>query len=210
MDELPVSPGLSPRVRVNRQVAGGSGVALLSIPACAGEPDTVLNTGIARTVYPRVCGGTKRTRHTAGSSPGLSPRVRGNPKAGVIAMPAAGLSPRVRGNLRHRRSEMPNPGSIPACAGEPRRRWETRRTRMVYPRVCGGTLERPGAQGYAKGLSPRVRGNPGHRRCHSGRIRSIPACAGEPGVRLMVAGIFTVYPRVCGGTRRWPHSRRHQ
>ena len=55
--------------------------------------------------------------------------------------------------------------------------------------------------GYpARGLSPRVRGNP---QCpHSAilSLRSIPACAGEPPSRADAAPPQSVYPRVCGGT----------
>ena len=50
------------------------------------------------------------------------------------------------------------------------------------------------------GLSPRVRGNPGHPAhslCYS---RSIPACAGEPQPWALSTRSRTVYPRVCGGT----------
>ena len=32
---------------------------------------------------------------------------------------------------------------------------------------------------------------------------SIPACAGEPKVRLVVKNLAEVYPRVCGGTYTW-------
>ena len=50
------------------------------------------------------------------------------------------------------------------------------------------------------GLSPRVRGNR-TTCCSTGlRMRSIPACAGEPPPRLMTMSALTVYPRVCGGT----------
>ena len=50
------------------------------------------------------------------------------------------------------------------------------------------------------GLSPRVRGNLYIITEHLGYVRSIPACAGEPGGwrgRWLAA---RVYPRVCGGT----------
>ena len=50
------------------------------------------------------------------------------------------------------------------------------------------------------GLSPRVRGNLD--RVHLNVIRhgSIPACAGEPTRPGGQTRVFTVYPRVCGGT----------
>ena len=52
----------------------------------------------------------------------------------------------------------------------------------------------------AWGLSPRVRGNHTFKRLTRGFIRSIPACAGEPGLALDMTAAKWVYPRVCGGT----------
>ena len=73
--------GLSPRVRGNRAHRGLAGVALRSIPACAGEPSgSPPRTGCSG-VYPRVCGGTFRPQWAVMMSQGLSPRVRGNPPA---------------------------------------------------------------------------------------------------------------------------------
>ena len=71
----------------------------------------------------------------------------------------SGLSPRVRGNHQRREEPYPRPRSIPACAGEPVftvLRW---RAVAVYPRVCGGTLDRGDTACSDEGLSPRVRGN---------------------------------------------------
>ena len=50
--------GLSPRVRGNPMGMGNSKTAAGSIPACAGEPGWTAWVRAARTVYPRVCGGT--------------------------------------------------------------------------------------------------------------------------------------------------------
>ncbi len=131
-------------------------------------------------VYPRVCGGTRRRESNRRTRPGLSPRVRGNPRR-------QRLSPAAR-------------RSIPACAGEPDRcgygYWQQR----VYPRVCGGTGSKPVSVNSVTGLSPRVRGN---RLLDYGiphGIRSIPACAGEPHEVLIRSVVRKVYPRVCGGT----------
>ena len=52
--------GLSPRVRGNLGGVSGAQDFTGSIPACAGEPVTDAMETIARTVYPRVCGGTVR------------------------------------------------------------------------------------------------------------------------------------------------------
>ena len=72
-----------------------------------------------KTVYPRVCGGTRRTVRATFTEHGLSPRVRGN-------------------HLLHRPGPFP-PGSIPACAGEPQQEAAAPDQMGVYPRVCGGT-----------------------------------------------------------------------
>ena len=174
-------PGLSPRVRGNPTAAATETSIWGSIPACAGEPSQVYPARFATAVYPRVCGGTRRRFRNGKAVKGLSPRVRGNRYSEVI--------------------RMARKGSIPACAGEPPRRPGATPAGRVYPRVCGGTREATRQPQAARGLSPRVRGNPawwGRTACASG---SIPACAGEP-VRPGRAYLgVQVYPRVCGGTR---------
>ncbi len=172
--------GLSPRVRGNLAslwlVSGKWG----SIPACAGEPRSLLMLLKTQTVYPRVCGGT---------GPLQSPRHS-----------AAGLSPRVRGNRLRRVGWLFVAGSIPACAGEPFCPVHPVFARRVYPRVCGGTVGNRRRRPEDCGLSPRVRGNrPRQFRVHPS-IRSIPACAGEPQAFSTPDLLATVYPRVCGGT----------
>ncbi len=182
--------GLSP--------CGGS-VATRSIPARAGEPAACRrrvrgNRTMRMTVYPRACGGTTcggshraRVRNPV-SAPrsiparageplprqGLSPRVRGNPRAAIHfgvypracggtkpasqgRYPATRVYPRACGGTRKQRSgrlcggSAAN-GSIPARAGEPRDM--NVGPIAVYPRACGGTV-----QDDTTGLSPRVRGN---------------------------------------------------
>ena len=109
-----------------------------------------------------MCGGTAREAPISNNSKGLSPRVRGNRS---LRLP---LSCQMR--------------SIPACAGEPAIGRADGDQDAVYPRVCGGTLRMLTAAAPVSGLSPRVRGNhrtsATRRRCE----RSIPACAGEPGL----------------------------
>ena len=176
------SPGLSPRVRGNR----GRVVLWLprrgSIPACAGEPCGRGNGHSCQRVYPRVCGGTACWCMSCLRNYGLSPRVRGN------RLPDS----RRIGYYR----------SIPACAGEPQAADVTFYGPAVYPRVCGGTPERPRRRLGARGLSPRVRGNHGTARSNTRFTRSIPACAGEPRVSKPLSLRNAVYPRVCGGTLR--------
>ena len=151
-----------------------------SIPACTGEPRRESRSRPANPVYPRVYGGTFRTRSMANPAQGLSPRVRGNR--------AAARLPRLQ------------KGSIPACTGEPRSApgWAPKRT--VYPRVYGGTAEDDLDLPDADGLSPRVRGNPSEKAVASGCVRSIPACTGEPHSSRSDNTSHRVYPRVYGGT----------
>ena len=152
--------GLSPRVRGNPLTAARHPSRRRSIPACAGEPAATPAQGLAKPVYPRVCGGTPPPPHWS--------------------IPRRGLSPRVRGN----RPDMPPKifirGSIPACAGEPHPRSGKSRSGRVYPRVCGGTKSFTSSSQRPTGLSPRVRGNREQRIDIAAGGRSIPACAGEP------------------------------
>ena len=175
--------GLSPRVRGNHLPDVDALDDCGSIPACAGEPFATPSPTPATPVYPRVCGGTV---------------------ARALALPLLlGLSPRVRGNPPCSRWCGAYPRSIPACAGEPRRVCQVCQACKVYPRVCGGTVTRSGCPGFLKGLSPRVRGNPGAVPVGTGPARSIPACAGEPRLEQGGGELVQVYPRVCGGTPGW-------
>ena len=131
-------------------------------------------------VYPRVCGGTSARLRLAERLDGLSPRVRGNHELTITAAKP------VR--------------SIPACAGEPIYGNSLDRCNRVYPRVCGGTVALASPAVLMSGLSPRVRGNLSAMTAISLRLRSIPACAGEPPSAAASRYSPRVYPRVCGGT----------
>ena len=176
--------GLSPRVRGNQPATVPGASAVGSIPACAGEPSSPHAGGVARQVYPRVCGGTQSAVGRMTPPLGLSPRVRGNPLAMSTAVRFA--------------------GSIPACAGEPPASCITPPGISVYPRVCGGTPPAAAAARRPPGLSPRVRGNLRNVPKNIVSQRSIPACAGEPRKPLTTTRRTKVYPRVCGGTPAAP------
>ena len=113
-----------------------------------------------------------------------------------------GLSPRVRGNRWQQLYRGTQGRSIPACAGEPGRGDDRPAQHEVYPRVCGGTNATEGLVGTPAGLSPRVRGNRSSAPAGVMLMRSIPACAGEPGALPEGLPLHQVYPRVCGGTRQ--------
>ena len=131
-------------------------------------------------VYPRECGGTGVGVGVGVVIVGLSPRVRGNPRAA-----GRGTAPR---------------GSIPASAGEPTTAARRRGAGRVYPRECGGTVAVGLRHARQEGLSPRVRGNPRSAKLARDLRWSIPASAGEPGTSSGSPGRSRVYPRECGGT----------
>ena len=172
--------GLSPRVRGNPPAPRLGLLREGSIPACAGEPWSLLTSPPMGEVYPRVCGGTIPAQMRARASRGLSPRVRGN--------------------LTRAGNPMANEWSIPACAGEPRASRLIWTVVKVYPRVCGGTRNSRPPAVAPPGLSPRVRGNRDEADIPSLPPRSIPACAGEPIRNPRRLHHNRVYPRVCGGT----------
>ena len=71
-------PGLSPRVRGNRNSQNLSGMIFGPIPACAGQPSCATSSPLKAGAYPRVCGATDPEAAGAVDCLGLSPRVRGN------------------------------------------------------------------------------------------------------------------------------------
>ena len=107
----------------------------------------------------------------------------------------------MRGNPSPRPLAFSGRRSIPACAGEPQQDAALPHASRVYPRVCGGTISRSQGGLSARGLSPRVRGNPIKGWVDRQHERSIPACAGEPVYALLLPSALQVYPRVCGGTQ---------
>ena len=183
----PTSSGLSPRVRGNPAQTALPHHGTGSIPACAGEPVASHLRLSLGGVYPRVCGGTLAEARANAWNKGLSPRVRGNP----VVSEGYNCSK----------------GSIPACAGEPDADHPRRRSRRVYPRVCGGTKPPNLSDLPAGGLSPRVRGNQCISTAYTASAGSIPACAGEPKRCRPAPGRCRVYPRVCGGTFEIPGQR---
>ena len=173
-------PGLSPRVRGNPVVQTPVHPSVGSIPARAGEPRSFAMQRSLAWVYPRACGGTASGHPPPPEAEGLSPRVRGNPRAATEP------------DSRYR--------SIPARAGEPRFSRSASTASRVYPRACGGTSMSSKTSRSGRGLSPRVRGNLSRAPARAAARGSIPARAGEPGVLENLPWLTRVYPRACGGT----------
>ena len=193
--------GLSPRVRGNRPRRFRNTRSTRSIPARAGEPAAAMIWASNSGVYPRACGGTLGARWDEPARLGSIPARAGEPKQlPFLTTPVQGLSPRVRGNLCLPHAPGAALRSIPARAGEPDSTMPLNIIDGVYPRACGGTLDREVLGYLGCGLSPRVRGNPPRPSLPIKVAGSIPARAGEPTGRPVFAATAGVYPRACGGT----------
>ena len=152
--------GLSPRLRGNPGGILPDRFVRRSIPALTGKPTWVAIRRRCWRVYPRAYGETCTCRPLMFCTRGLSPRLRGNP---VLT----GTWPWWY-------------GSIPALTGKPGGRVPTSRWPAVYPRAYGETAEVIRGLVQEKGLSPRLRGNPGGTGNIAGWVRSIPALTGKP------------------------------
>ena len=129
-------------------------------------------------VHPRACGEQVVVGNPEQCSYGSSPRLRGT------ACPAAPCA-------------MP-PRFIPAPAGNRSNTQSQRGSRPVHPRACGEQLMAGPGTIPAHGSSPRLRGTVAAIRGNAGRIRFIPAPAGN---RLSLGSTNTgapVHPRACG------------
>ena len=170
--------GLSPRVRGSLHQRKGRYAYLGSIPTCAGQPPPAQGTLCVSRVYPHVCGAAMVCTVSLEVVSGLSPRVRGS-LAIARAAPAAG-------------------GSIPTCAGQPGLSLPLDCQLQVYPHVCGAAMNWRIYVLLYIGLSPRVRGSRGVPVGYHWSYRSIPACAGQPGLKIAFSSAKPVYPHVCG------------
>ncbi len=171
--------GPSPRARGSQRGDSCAVAVDRSIPACAGEPRPWRPSRTSLRVHPRVRGGAAVSR--------------------PAKLCASGPSPRARGSRPDRRGRGRSQRSIPACAGEPGSRPGPTPTTRVHPRVRGGAKGVRSVNRDHAGPSPRARGSLRLRRPPHRRLRSIPACAGEPSRPATGTGREPVHPRVRGG-----------
>ena len=155
--------GSSPRVRGTRSTPNSPPSDGRFIPACAGNAAPHGACLRASTVHPRVCGERVIAMNTSTKKPGSSPRVRGTPSG------RNGLGGEAR--------------FIPACAGNAAASRVPFGAAPVHPRVCGERLNAQQVNVGEVGSSPRVRGTPSANAVERGRVRFIPACAGNAGRR---------------------------
>ena len=171
---------------------------------CGGTTSPVANSP-TELVYPRVCGGTIKSLASWYQLSGLSPRVRGNLLADVGEVGLGGSISACAGEPTSSPASSGYTWVYPRVCGEPAQRPVRRATVQVYPRVCGGTSIADFRARFPEGLSPRVRGNRNVHAKLGPHDGSIPACAGEPVVRVRMYAPHSVYPRVCGGTPNRVH-----
>jgi len=132
-------PGLSPLARGNPAVHVAKRLLVGTIPARAGQPNSVSALIGFPWDYPRSRGATTCPRESRGPTRGLSPLARGNPSPCRIDVLVA--------------------GTIPARAGQPVDASVTLGTGGDYPRSRGATVFAGHVQPGEWGLSPLARGN---------------------------------------------------
>ena len=153
-----------------------------SIPAYAGDPHPLPSQSLVRRVYPRLRGGSSRTRLPASNQWGLSPPTRGIRACAVLAS--------IWGR------------SIPAYAGDPAWIGCPIPPHTVYPRLRGGSYANRYPDPGDEGLSPPTRGIRIVPAITQSWGRSIPAYAGDPIPPHNITGGNKVYPRLRGGSAR--------
>ena len=101
-------------------------------------------------------------------------------------------------------------GIIPAYAGNTAQLQLGVQDARDHPRVCGEHFKAGSSTVNAQGSSPRMRGTPWLGGEREGRLRIIPAYAGNTGFHEHVIGIKRDHPRVCGEHHRTLLGRRLQ
>ena len=152
------------------------------IPTHAGKPARKNARCGCSGAYPHACGETRLGTGSFLFKKGLSPRMRGNP-------PGRSLSPLYI-------------GPIPTHAGKPLNFRAVLKRIGAYPHACGETAGLFWAGDYARGLSPRMRGNLYSVVNHAKRRGPIPTHAGKPAQGGSRPTNMRAYPHACGETEQ--------
>ena len=172
--------GLSPRVWGNRKRQLTPKPAARPIPTCVGQPPEGKPRSTTIKAYPHVCGATSHGCNEHHGRKGLSPRVWGN----LDDANPFGYSKR----------------PIPTCVGQPSNIRPDIAPSRAYPHVCGATSDIQSHAVGARGLSPRVWGNPGFVGQSQPAAGPIPTCVGQPTAKSASLYSTAAYPHVCGAT----------
>ena len=174
--------GPSPRGRGNLAACLGVAVRFGTIPARAGKPSNPSSWGCPSWDHPRAGGETTFASFTPPSTPGPSPRGRGNPRSCA----------RWRGVH----------GTIPARAGKPPTAAAMRCRRRDHPRAGGETALVYSRPTNPSPPSPRGRGNRPNGDARNTTPPTIPARAGKPPLLALTARPTRDHPRAGGETRQ--------
>ncbi len=170
--------GSSPRSRGPRLAEGDRAGSGRFIPALAGNTDRAGGRAGGAAVHPRARGEHVQLLTIVARRVGSSPRSRGTP------FPFRDSPPRLR--------------FIPALAGNTRRRSKRRARRTVHPRARGEHDSTISSAPSASGSSPRSRGTLPSLQRAAGRLRFIPALAGNTKGGEMSEDRASVHPRARG------------
>ena len=109
-----------------------------------------------------------------------------------------GSSPRMRGKLGHVHDRAGEARIIPAHAGQTFRRSASCTRWPDHPRACGANACATSSDISRSGSSPRMRGKLELRKQPDGRVRIIPAHAGQTPTSPSEAPATSDHPRACG------------
>ena len=192
--------GSSPHARGTPAVILCKSKTIRFIPACAGNAPPSGNSRVRPPVHPRMRGERSgfgsRTPAGSGSSPhargtrtassgeclpaAVHPRMRGERlRMASSSRGTPGSSPHARGTLRGVDFEVAQERFIPACAGNAEGAASGAAPPPVHPRMRGERYVSPFAAVGVYGSSPHARGTRITTQASSGRVRFIPACAGN-------------------------------
>ena len=179
---MSVHTGSSPRGRGTQTAVQHRRGLRRFIPAWAGNTPALPGRTIPPSVHPRVGGEHPSLVNVPLDLCGSSPRGRGTHAVLDLHVAARRFIPAWAGNTR---------GPSSSCGNSP-----------VHPRVGGEHARRDVLIELAYGSSPRGRGTRGDGCRHAGRLRFIPAWAGNTSVYRRFWERLAVHPRV-GGEHGW-------
>ena len=173
------------------------------IPAHAGNTEFPMQRNFAAAVHPRACGEYASLVMAARQRVRFIPAHAGNTLPPRKRDRYASVHPRACGEYAECYGvTIGVAGSSPRMRGIPSSRGNRKRLGAVHPRACGEYTSQPHTAKAGDGSSPRMRGIlvrvvPGH-----GRLRFIPAHAGNTRARSSPAAAPAVHPRACGEYHR--------
>ena len=170
--------GSSPRMRGKLAAANLFHAGVRIIPAHAGQTYVTSDGNNNGPDHPRACG--------ANSLPM------------TFIIDRNGSSPRMRGKLGHVHDRAGEARIIPAHAGQTFRRSASCTRWPDHPRACGANACATSSDISRSGSSPRMRGKLELRKQPDGRVRIIPAHAGQTPTSPSEAPATSDHPRACG------------